>query len=65
MYGRKPTVETVHAGLECGLLGEKIAGFDAVSLGPDMWDIHTANEHLSVSSAGRVYEFLRNVLKEL
>ena len=65
MYGKKPTVETVHAGLECGLLGEKIAGFDAVSLGPDMWDIHTANEHLSVSSAERVYEFLRNVLKEL
>ena len=65
MFGKKPTVETVHAGLECGLLGEKIAGFDAVSLGPDMWDIHTANEHLSVSSAGRVYEFLRNVLKEL
>ena len=65
MYGKKPTVETVHAGLECGLLGEKIPNFDAVSLGPDMWDIHTVNEHLSLSSTKRMYEFLLNVLKEL
>lgn len=65
MYGKAPKIEAVHAGLECGLLSEKIDGFDAVSLGPDMWDIHTVNERLSVSSVGRVYEFLCNALKEL
>ncbi len=64
-YGRKPTIETVHAGLECGLLSEKIKGFDAVSLGPDMWDIHTVGERLSVSSTKRTYEYLCEVLKEL
>lgn len=65
MYGRAPKIEAVHAGLECGLLSEKINGFDAVSMGPDMWDIHTVNERLSVSSVCRVYEFLCNALKEL
>lgn len=65
MYGKLPEIEAVHAGLECGLLSEKISDFDAVSMGPDMWDIHTVNERLSVSSVARVYEFLRNALKEL
>ena len=64
-YGKKPVVETVHAGLECGLFGEKINDFDAVSMGPDMWDIHTANEHLSISSTERTYHYICDVLKEL
>ncbi len=63
--GKKPVVETVHAGLECGLFGEKIKDFDAVSTGPDMWDIHTANEHLSISSTERTYQYICEVLKEL
>ncbi len=65
LYGNSPTVETVHAGLECGLWGEKIKNLDAVSMGPDMWDIHTANERLSVSSTKRTYKYLCEVLKEL
>ena len=64
-YGKKPVVETVHAGLECGLFGEKIKDFDAVSMGPDMWDIHTAKEHLSISSTERTYHYICDVLKEL
>lgn len=65
MYGKAPAVETIHAGLECGLLGDKIENFDAVSIGPDMWDIHTVNERLSVSSVERVYNYVCNVIKEL
>lgn len=65
LYGKEPTVETVHAGLECGLFSEKFKNFDAVSAGPDMWDIHTVNERLSVSSTERTYKYLCNCLKEL
>lgn len=64
-YGEKPTVAAIHAGLECGLFCEKIHGLDAVSIGPNMWDVHTCRERLSVASAARVYAYLCDVLKEL
>ena len=63
MYGRKPEVSVIHAGVECGLLAEKIPGLDAISYGPDMYDIHTANEHLSISSAARMYEYLIRIIE--
>lgn len=64
-YGKKPIIEVTHAGLECGLFAGKIKNFDAVSAGPNMWDVHTVNEHLSISSTERTYTYLCNVLKEL
>ena len=64
-YGKKPISEVTHAGLDCGLFAGKIKDFDAVSAGPNMWDVHTVNEHLSVSSTKRTYIYLCNVLKEL
>lgn len=63
--GAEPAVKTIHAGLECGLFCEKIPDFDAVSIGPDMWDIHTVNERLSVLSTERTYNYLCKILKEL
>ena len=65
LYNAEVTVEAIHAGLECGLFGEKIKGLDAVSIGPNMCDIHTPGEKLSISSSIRVYEFLCEVLKNL
>ena len=65
LYGKEPVLETVHGGIECGLFSGKIAGFDAVSIGPDMKDIHSYNERLSVSSSARVYEYLLKLLAEL
>ena len=64
-YGAKPTVAAIHAGLECGLFCEKIDGLDAVSIGPNMWDVHTCRERLSVASTAKVYAYLCDVLKEL
>ena len=64
-YGAKPTVAAIHAGLECGLFCEKIADLDAVSIGPNMWDVHTCRERLSIASTARVYAYLCDVLKEL
>ena len=64
MYGSKPKVEAIHAGLECGLLGSKIENLDCVSLGPNMKAIHTTEETLSISSVSRVWEYLIRVLEE-
>ena len=65
MYGKKPEVVAIHAGLECGLLSEKLPGLDCVSIGPDMHDIHTSRERLEIASTRRTWEFLLEVLKEL
>lgn len=64
MYGKEPEIQAIHAGLECGLLAEKIPELDCVSLGPDMKDIHTTEEKLSISSVKRVWEYCIEVLKQ-
>ncbi len=64
MYGEKPKVEAIHAGVECGLLGSKITDLDCVSFGPQMSDIHTTEETLSISSTARVWEYLITLLEE-
>jgi len=64
MYGKKPALKAIHAGLECGLLGNKIKDLDCVSIGPDMKDIHTTEEKLYISSSRRVYEFVRALIEE-
>lgn len=63
MYGAEPKVEAIHAGLECGILGSKIPELDCVSIGPDMQDIHTTEESLSISSTRRVWEYLVRLLE--
>lgn len=65
MFGKEPKVLAIHAGLECGLLSEKLPGLDAVSIGPQMHDIHTSREKLEIASTARVWNFLCRVLKEL
>ena len=65
MYGKKPEVVAIHAGLECGLISEKLQGLDCVSIGPDMQDIHTSRERLDIASTKRTWEFLLEVLKAL
>ena len=65
MYGKKPTVTAIHAGLECGLFSEKLPGLDCVSFGPDMLDIHTSKEKLDIASTARVWEFLLKLLEEM
>ncbi len=65
MFSETPRVVAIHAGLECGLLSEKIPGLDCVSIGPDMEDIHTSRERLDIASTARTWEFLLEVLKAL
>ena len=65
LSGGDPKVEAIHAGLECGLFSGKMEGLDAVSIGPDMRDIHSPREKLSVSSVGRTWAYLTAVLARL
>lgn len=65
LYQADPVVEIIHAGLECGLLSDKLPGLDAVSFGPDMADIHTSRERLSVASTARTYTYLCETLRSL
>lgn len=65
MYEKEPVMEVIHAGVECGLFSEKMPGLDCVSYGPDILDIHTPQERLSISSTKRVYEYTLEVLKRL
>ena len=64
LFGKEATVDAVHAGIECGLFADSIANLDCVSIGPEMADVHTPNEHFSISSAKRTYDLLCEVLKE-
>ena len=65
MFDKEPEVLAIHAGLECGLLGEKLPGLDCVSIGPQMHDIHTSREKLDIASTERTWKFLLEVLKAL
>lgn len=65
MFGKEPVVKAIHAGLECGIFYEKIEDLDCVSFGPDIFDIHTVKERLSISSARRMWEYLLNVLENI
>lgn len=65
IYQREPKIRAIHAGLECGLLSSKIPGLDCVSIGPDMKDIHTFEERLSISSTGRVWDYLVALLESM
>ena len=65
LTGNAPVIEAIHAGLECGLFAEKLPGLDAVSIGPEMYDIHTPRERLSISSSVRTFEFVKAILAAL
>lgn len=65
LYGKKPVVEAIHAGLECGIFCDRLEGLDAVSFGPKMFDIHTTRERLDIASVRRTWEYLLAVLERL
>ncbi len=65
LFGKEPEVSAIHAGLECGLLKEILPNTDMISFGPNLYDVHTEKEHLSISSVQRVWSFLVKLLEEL
>ena len=65
VLGSEPHVEAVHAGLECGIIGEMVPGMDMISFGPQIEFPHSPNERVKVDSVGRFYDLLTEALKEL
>jgi dipeptidase D len=65
LFGKEPGIKAIHAGLECGIIGEKIPGIDMVSFGPQIENPHSPSELCRISTVGRFYSLLKGVLKEL
>ncbi len=64
-YGFKPKIEAIHAGLECGVFTSKISNLSCIAVGPQMYDVHTVNERLSISSTKKFIQLLLVVLEKL
>ena len=62
LYGKDVKVAVIHAGLECGILSSKMNGMDIISIGPNMYDIHSPCEHLDLASCERVWKTLIKVI---
>lgn len=63
--GREPIVELIHAGLECGVIGDKVPGMDMISFGPNIRGAHTPEERVEIASVEHFYSLLTDLLKEL
>lgn len=65
MYGKEPKVEAIHAGLECGILGEKFLGMDMISIGPTIKYPHSPEEQVHVSTVAKFYKYILKILEEV
>jgi dipeptidase D len=65
LYGKDPEVKAIHAGLECGIIGERIPGMDMVSLGPTLEGVHSPDEKIYIDTVERFWNFLLEILKRV
>lgn len=65
IFGAEPEVTAVHAGLERGLIGERVPGMDMVSFGPTMEGVHAPGERVNIASVARFWKLLGAVLEDL
>jgi dipeptidase D len=65
LFNKKPTIDVIHAGLECGIIGEKASGMDMISIGPTIKYAHSPNETMHIGTIGKVWDLLLELLKEL
>ena len=65
LYGNKPVLKVIHAGLEAGIISKINPELELISFGPDMYDIHSVNERLDIASTDRVYRFLQELIMAL
>jgi len=65
MFGSEPKVQSIHAGLECGLLASKYPSLDMISMGPEMHDVHTPGEKMSIASVEKMWNYIRFVIEKL
>ena len=65
MFNETPNVAACHAGLECGILGERIPGLDMISFGPTILGAHSPDERASISSTQKFWKYLLEILKQI
>ena len=65
LYGKDPEVKAIHAGLECGIIGERIPGMDMVSFGPTLEGVHSPDEKIYIDTVERFWNFLLEILKRV
>jgi dipeptidase D len=63
LYGKQPSVEIIHAGVECAILGTKYPGMDMISLGPTIENPHSPEERINIPTIGKVWDYLVEILK--
>jgi dipeptidase D len=64
LFGSEPLIQAIHAGLECGILGNKYPGIDMVSFGPTITGAHSPDEGVEIKSVDKFYELLKGVLSK-
>ena len=65
LYGKKPAVTAIHAGLECGIIGSAYPGLDMISFGPTICYPHSPDEKVEIASVGKFYDFLVDTLRNV
>ena len=65
VLGKDAVITAIHAGLECGIIGEKYPGMEMISIGPDMFDVHSPDERLNIPFTDRVYGYLKALLERI
>ena len=65
LFGRKPHVTAIHAGLECGIIGSNYPGLDMISFGPTICYPHSPDEKVEIASVGKFYDFLVHTLRNV
>ncbi len=64
-FSKKPDIKAIHAGLECGILGEKFPGLDMISFGPTIQGAHSPDERVNIETVDKFYSLLKDILKEI
>ncbi len=64
-YGKEPEVKAIHAGLECGIIGEHYEGMDMISFGPDIFGAHSPDEKMRISSVQHIWDYVQEILKNI
>jgi len=65
MFKQDPKIEAIHAGLECGIIGEKFPGMDMISIGPTLKNPHSPEEQLHISTVDKFYNYLLKILESV
>ncbi len=65
LYGKEPEIKAIHAGLECGIIGERVSGMDMVSFGPTLEGVHSPDEKIHIDTVPKFWDFLLGILKNV